>query len=88
VTHAAQREEAQAALARAVAAASAAGVKAESRLLSGKPHEQILDTAKASGCDLIVVGRHGETNLIRTPFGGTTQKVIGLAETPVLVVRA
>lgn len=88
VTHEALREQAASALAHAVAVASAAGVNAESRLLSGKPHEQILDTAKALDSDLIVVGRHGETNLIRTPFGGTTQKVIGLADTPVLVVRA
>lgn len=81
------REQAAAALAHAAAVASAAGAQVERKLLLGKPHEQILETARAQGSDLIVVGRHGETNLIRTPFGGTTQKVVGLADTPVLVVH-
>jgi nucleotide-binding universal stress UspA family protein len=67
--------------------ASAAGVNAESRILVGKPFEQILETGKILNADLIVVGRHGESNLIHTPFGGTTQKVAGLADVPVLVVH-
>ncbi len=73
--------------ARAVAAAAGAPTPASSVLL-GKPFERILAAAKEKNADLIVVGRHGESNVIRAPFGGTTQKVIGLAETPVMVVRA
>jgi len=57
-------------------------------LLVGKSFEQILNAAKEISAGLIVVGRHGESNLIRTPFGGTTHKVGGLADIPVLVVRA
>lgn len=77
------------ALAYARASAEAAGIAAPgSSMLTGKPHEQILSAGKKLNADLIVVGRHGESNLIRTPFGGTTQKVIGLADTPVMVVRA
>lgn len=72
----------------ALAIASSVGVNAQSRILVGKPFEQILDTAREISADLIVVGRHGESNLIRTPFGGTTHKVGGLADIPVLVVRA
>jgi nucleotide-binding universal stress UspA family protein len=71
-----------------LAIASSAGVNAQSRILVGKPFEQILNAAKEISADLIVVGRHGESNLIRTPFGGTTHKVGGLADIPVLVVRA
>jgi nucleotide-binding universal stress UspA family protein len=70
-----------------VVAASAGAPAPGSLLLPGKPYEQVLATAKNLKADLIVVGRHGETNLIRTPFGGTTQKIIGLAESPVMVVR-
>ena len=70
-----------------VAIAASAGVNAQSRILVGKPFEQILNAAKEISADLIVVGRHGESNLIRTPFGGTTHKVGGLADVPVLVVR-
>ncbi len=85
----ANRAASKEALAYARASAEAAGIAAPgSSMLTGKPHEQILAAAKNLGADLIVVGRHGESNLIRTPFGGTTQKVIGLAEMPVMVVRA
>ena len=81
------RAQAEATMSAALAIASSAGSDAQSRILVGKPFEQILETAKALGTDLIVVGRHGESNLIHTPFGGTTQKVVGHADMPVLVVR-
>ncbi|HEY5993720.1 MAG TPA: universal stress protein [Gallionellaceae bacterium] len=85
----ANRAATEEALSYARAAAEAAGMAAPgSSMLTGKPHEQILAAAKNLNADLVVVGRHGESNLIRTPFGGTTQKVIGLADTPVMVVRA
>ncbi len=75
-------------LVHARAVAAAAGVPAPGTLmLQGKPYEQVLEAAKNLNADLIVVGRHGETNLIRAPFGGTTQKVVGLADMPVMVVR-
>ncbi|MBI1173766.1 MAG: hypothetical protein GC139_00700 [Sideroxydans sp.] len=82
------RAQTEATLAHVLAVASAAGVHAESRILTGKPFEQILATATALLADLIVVGRHGESNVIHTPFGGTTQKVAGLADIPVLVAHA
>jgi nucleotide-binding universal stress UspA family protein len=41
--------------------------------------------AAACGADLMVVGRHGTSLLARAWIGGTAQKVIGLAEGPVLV---
>ena len=82
------RAQAEETLAHVLAVAGAAGVHAEGRILVGKPFEQILATAKELAADLIVVGRHGESNVIRTPFGSTTQKVVGLADTLVLVVHA
>jgi nucleotide-binding universal stress UspA family protein len=82
------RAQAESTLGHVVAVASAAGVQAQSRILVGKPFEQMLSAAKNLSADLIVVGRHGESNLIRTPFGGTTHKVAGLANIPVLVVRS
>lgn len=83
-----QRAQAEGVLAHMLALSHAVGAQAQSRIMTGKPFEQILSTGKEENADLLVVGRHGETNLIRTPFGGTTQKVIGLADTPVLVVRS
>ncbi len=70
-----------------VALASAAGAEVRSLILFGIPFEQILEAAKTLRTDLIVVGRHGESNVVRTPFGGTTQKIVGLSDRPVLVVR-
>jgi nucleotide-binding universal stress UspA family protein len=86
-SHEALRAAAQDTLAHALAVASAAGTQATGRVLAGKPFEQILASAKLPDADLIVVGRHGESNLIRTPFGSTTQKVVGLSEIAVLVVH-
>lgn len=82
------RSLAESTLAHALAVASSAGVEARHVLTPGKAYEQILATSKRLDTDLIVIGRHGETNLLRTPFGGTTHKVIGLAECPVLVVSS
>ena len=81
------RTRAQETLNHVLALANASGVHAEGCILAGKAFEQILAEAKARTCDLIVVGRHGESNVIHTPFGGTTQKVVGLADIPVLVAR-
>lgn len=82
------RAQADATLEVARAIASAAGVEAKIRIVVGKPFEQILETAKSVQADLIVIGRHGESNLIHTPFGGNTQKVVGMAEIPVLVAHS
>ncbi len=86
-SHEAQRAAAEGILAHALAVAAAAGTQATGCIESGKPFEQILATAASRHADLIVVGRHGESNLIRTPYGSTTQKVVGLSDIPVLVVH-
>ena len=56
-------------------------------VLTGRPHEQILAAAKSTGADLLVLGRLGGGNaMVRMLLGSTMQKVVGLAEQPVLVV--
>ena len=52
---------------------------------AGRVHQVLIDVAREQGCDLLVVGRHGGASLARAWIGGTAQKVIGLAECPVLV---
>ena len=69
--------------ARARAAPLVADVAGEVR--SGRPHEGLVAAAAACGADLIVVGRHVRPMPGRAWIGGTAQKVIGLAEGPVLV---
>jgi hypothetical protein len=68
--------------------AKAKGVQAKGRTLIGKPYEAIVDTAKQSHTDLIIVGSHGRTGLKRLLMGSVTERVIGHTETAVLVVRA
>lgn len=58
---------------------------AEGEVRVGRPHEMLIAAARDSGADLLVVSRHGGGTLSRAWIGGTAQKVIGLAECPVLV---
>jgi nucleotide-binding universal stress UspA family protein len=51
-------------------------------------HEGILETAKAEGCDLIVMGSHGRRGLKSLILGSVAQKVLAHAELPVLIVKA
>jgi hypothetical protein len=58
---------------------------ARAEVLHGKAHQRIGEAASRLGADLIVVGRHGDGGFARAWLGGVAQKVIGLAECPVLV---
>ena len=51
------------------------------------PWEAILDQAKASGVDLIVMASHGRRGLSAVLLGSETQKVLTHSVLPVLVVR-
>ena len=84
-TSEAARPATQAALDATVRQAGQLGAKAEGELRTGKPHQQLVEAARACGADLLVVARHGGDSLARAWMGGTAQKVIGLAECPVLV---
>ena len=87
VSHDADSARAARTLEQAKGVAAAVGVQAQSRILHGKSFEQILAASDELAADLIIVGRHGESHVLRAPFGGTTHKVVGLAEIPVLVVH-
>ena len=64
----------------------AGGLTVDVELRHGVVHREIVDAARGCGADLIVVGRHGGNFLGRVWIGATAQKVIGLAEHPVLVI--
>ena len=51
----------------------------------GRVHQALIDAAREHAADLLVVARHGGASMARAWIGGTAQKVIGLAECPVLV---
>jgi nucleotide-binding universal stress UspA family protein len=82
---AADRRAAQAKLARLVARAKTAKVRARGLLLEGIPHEQI--ARRARHADLVVMGTHGRTGLPRFVLGSVAGRVLALARCPVLTVR-
>ncbi|OQW94559.1 MAG: permease [Beggiatoa sp. IS2] len=63
------------------------GIDVESLIVNGRPAESIVDTAKKRGTDLIVVGSHGRTGLEKVLMGSVSDRVIGLAECAVLIVK-
>ena len=81
------RSHAQRRLAALQAKGKKAGVRATTLLLEGVAHEQIIRAAKSKKCDLIVMGTHGHTGLVRFFLGSVTSRVIAGASCPVLSVR-
>ncbi|MBI9105255.1 MAG: universal stress protein [Spirochaetales bacterium] len=61
-------------------------IKHSSKFAVGNVGEQILQEAKTSSADLIVIGRGAGPNMINRMLGNFTEKVIRKAHCPVLVV--
>ncbi|OYW13105.1 MAG: hypothetical protein B7Z55_17400, partial [Planctomycetales bacterium 12-60-4] len=75
-------------LARIASTVRAGGVEVESKLLIGKPSEQITKEVLRSGHDLVVVGTRKRSSVARALFGGTCNKLIRLCPVPIWVVKA
>jgi nucleotide-binding universal stress UspA family protein len=69
------------------ARAASWGIAPEIVVKQGESYKIIVDTVKALGADVIVMGSHGRTGLTRLLMGSNTEKVIGSANCPVLVVK-
>jgi nucleotide-binding universal stress UspA family protein len=65
-----------------------AGVGAETMTPAGKTQEVITEVAMGRGVNLIVMGTYGRTGIRKLLMGSTTEKVIGLARCPVLIVNS
>ncbi|MBI5640452.1 MAG: universal stress protein [Nitrospirae bacterium] len=63
------------------------GVKAESFVREGESYKVITDLAGQLGADMIIMGSHGRTGVKRLFMGSVTERVIGHAPCPVLVVK-
>lgn len=63
------------------------GLAVRTELRDGEAYEQVLACAKEAGADLIVLGTHGHTGLKHALLGSTAERVVRLAECPVLTVR-
>lgn len=78
--------EARAILAKAEAAARAAGLSCRSVAnVSDRPAEAILEAAEREGCDLIFMASRGATSVGGIMIGSQTLKVLAGAKVPVLV---
>jgi len=64
------------------------GVHADRFVREGESFKVITDMARKEAADMIVMGSHGRTGVKRLFMGSVTEKVIGYAPCPVLVVKA
>ena len=51
------------------------------------PADAIIETAKSSGCDLIVMASHGRRGMARALLGSQAARVVSLSSIPVLICR-
>jgi universal stress protein A len=82
-----QRRAGDAALTRIGAELRTAGQRFRVMVKAGVPSRLIVDTARRSGADLIVLGTHGRTGLAHMLIGSVAEKVVRTATCPVLTVR-
>ena len=64
-----------------------AGVQADYVVGHGNAGREIVRMANEWGADVIVIGTHGETGLAHALFGSVAERVVRLADCPVLTVR-
>lgn len=82
------QEIAQTCVQRVAAAAKAANVACETVVRqSSNPYEEIINTAKDTGCDVIFMASHGRKGLSALFVGSETHKVLAHSTIPVLVFR-
>ena len=56
-------------------------------IVAGSPADEILRVADEMGADLIAMGSHGRTGVLRLLMGSVSRKVLDQARCPVLIVR-
>ncbi len=81
------QEEGEARLAPPKKRLDAAGIPYRARVLVGEVAETIVKHAAQSGCDLIVIGSRGMTQLGKALIGSIATKVLHLSSLPVLLLK-
>ncbi|MGH7334895.1 MAG: universal stress protein [Candidatus Rokuibacteriota bacterium] len=74
-------------MAKLVAKAKHAGVRATSLVVEGTPADRIVRAAKARRADMIVMGTHGRGAVARFFLGSVAGRVVATAACPVLTVK-
>ena len=64
------------------------GVKTSGHVLEGRPAQQIINYAKHSDVDLIILSSHGNSGISGWNINSTVQKVLLRAYMPLMIVRA
>ncbi len=62
-------------------------LESATHILFGRPADEIVRLAEEEDVDLIVIATHGQTGWGRIFFGSVAEKVVRLAECPVLTVK-
>jgi len=84
-----QRESVERYLARIAGELKEKGFKVSTMVKTGQQVAlEIIDFAKESGVDLIIMCTHGRSGITRWVLGSVTLKVLTRSETPILLIRA
>jgi nucleotide-binding universal stress UspA family protein len=68
-------------------AAALDGVETVTAVVTGTPHSAILRYADEHDVDAVVMGTHGRTGVERYLLGSVAEKVVRMADQPVLTIR-
>lgn len=74
-------------VAAAEALLDAAGADYETEIASGEPAHTLVEMAERNGCDAIVMGAHGGSDLSALLLGSVSQEVLRTSAVPVTFVR-
>jgi len=75
------------ALERALKSAKEVGLEAKTVLKQGRPADVINKAALETGANVVFLGTHGRSALVRLLMGSVTERVIGASRVPVLVTK-
>jgi nucleotide-binding universal stress UspA family protein len=87
IASAEERPKSEAFLREALELAQRRGVTVQGEVRMGKPFTEILAAGVGCRADLIVMGSRSDNRIGRALVGGVAQKVMGLAEIPVMVLN-
>ncbi|OLZ40785.1 universal stress protein UspA [Natrinema saccharevitans] len=81
------RDEGRDILEEAVDLAADHGRDLETEIATGKPDQEIIESATTDGYETIVIGSHGRDRMSRVLLGSVAEKVVRRSPIPVIVAR-
>jgi nucleotide-binding universal stress UspA family protein len=64
-----------------------AGIKAHSKLLTGKAADSLVDYLRDTDFDLVIMATHGRSGISRWIWGSVAERILHSSTIPVLVIR-